>query len=53
MGKEASATTYAVDDRGLFCRHCGRASWRHHRVIKGGNFCEAPTQPHQGRGDVT
>lgn len=22
---------YEVDDRGLFCRHCGRTAWRHTR----------------------
>lgn len=24
-------TTYAIDDRRLFCRHCGQAAWRHRR----------------------
>ena len=24
-------TTYEIDDRRLFCRHCGRAAWRHRR----------------------
>lgn len=32
---------YAVDDQGLFCRHCGRTSARHFRT-KAGNFCRNP-----------
>lgn len=27
----AMGQTCAVDDRGLFCQHCGRTTWRHHR----------------------
>jgi len=42
MPQEGEAKTYATDDQGHFCRHCGRAGWRHHRVIGGGNFCDAP-----------
>jgi hypothetical protein len=47
----AEGRTYEVDDRGLFCRHCGRTSCRHHRVIGGGNFCDpVPTDRHaEGR----
>ena len=26
---EGVTQTYVVDDRGLFCRHCGRARWLH------------------------
>jgi len=36
---QEAATTYTVDDRGLFCRHCGKASWLHHRVRGLGNLC--------------
>jgi hypothetical protein len=37
--------TFEVDDRGLFCRHCGRSSVRHHRVIGVGNFCDPAAAP--------
>lgn len=34
----AMARRYEIDDRGLFCRHCGRAAWRHIRGL-----CDDPT----------
>jgi hypothetical protein len=40
--REAEGKTYAVDDQGRFCRHCGRASWLHYRVNGVGNLCENP-----------
>lgn len=29
--------TYAADDRGLFCCHCGRTTWLH-RLVRGVGF---------------
>jgi hypothetical protein len=40
--REGEGATYAVDDQGRFCRHCGRASWLHYRVKGVGNLCERP-----------
>lgn len=34
--------TFALDDRKLFCRHCGRASWLHRPVRGVGLKCVDP-----------
>lgn len=46
---------YESDDRMLFCRHCGRAAWRHFPT-KHGLICDhspailkAKEQEHEGR----
>lgn len=46
----AEGQCYEVDDRGLFCRHCGRTSWLHYRTTDG-LFCERGDHQRTERGE--
>lgn len=36
----AARQKYELDDRAHFCRHCGRAAWRH-EIMGGKRICHA------------
>lgn len=38
-------STFALDDRGLFCQHCGRAHWLHFYQRGVGFACFPATPP--------